>query len=61
MLIGDWSAEHKLREDANNAELSAQIAREPIKDIVEEIVAIEANEDIYAIRRGLRKLIARYY
>ena len=61
ILIDDWSAEHELRADATNAELSAQIAREPIKDIVEEIVAIEANEDIYAIRRGLRKLIARYY
>jgi len=61
ILIDDWLEPEELRDDANNRELSAQIAREPIKGIIEEIVEIEANEDLYALRKGLRKLIARYY
>lgn len=61
ILIEDWLTEEELRDDATNTEISAQIAREPIKDIIESIVEIESNEDIYALRRGLRKLIARYY
>ena len=61
ILIDDWLEPEELRDDANNRELSAQIAREPIKGIIEEIVEIEANEDLYVLRKGLRKLIARYY
>ena len=61
ILVDTWLDEDDLREEANNAELSLQIAREPIKGIIEEIVEIESNEDIYALRKGLRKLIARYY
>jgi len=61
ILIDNWLDEDDLREEANNTELSLQIAREPIKGIIEEVVEIESNEDIYALRKGLRKLIARYY
>ena len=61
ILVDDWLDETELREDATNKELSAQIAREPIKGIIEQIVEIESNEDIYQLRKGLRKLIARYY
>ena len=61
ILIDNWLDADDLREEANNTELSLQIAREPIKGIIEEIVEIESNEDIYALRKGLRKLIARYY
>ena len=39
----------------------AQIAKEPIRGVIEQIVEIESHEDVYAIRRGLRRLIARYY
>ncbi len=61
ILIDTWLDADDLREEANNTELSLQIAREPIKGIIEEVVEIESNEDIYALRKGLRKLIARYY
>ena len=61
ILVDDWLTPEDLRADASNAERSLQIAREPIKGIIEEIVEIESNEDIYSLRRGLRKLISRYY
>ena len=61
ILVDLWLDEEELKEEASNTELSAQIAREPIKGIIEQIVEIESNEDIYALRKGLRKLIARYY
>ena len=61
ILIDKWKDTEELKRDAENTELSTQIAKEPIKDIIQEIVEIEANEDIYAVRRGLRRLIARYY
>ncbi len=61
ILIKDWTSPEELREDASNKELSAQIAREPIRGIIKDIVEIEAQEDEYAVRKGLRKLIAKYY
>lgn len=61
ILVDQWDTPEQLEQDADNVELSAQIAKEPIKAIIEEIVEIEDNEDLYAIRRGLRRLIARYY
>lgn len=61
VLIDKWATPEELERDATNVELSNEIAKEPIKAIIEEIVEIENSEDIYAIRRGLRRLIARYY
>jgi hypothetical protein len=61
ILVDHWEDEDELERDANNSELSAQIAKEPIREIIEEIVEIEKHEDVYAIRRQLRQLIARYY
>lgn len=61
VLVDLWEDEEHLRREASNSELSAQIAKEPIKGIINEIVEIEAHEDPYAVRRGLRRLIARYY
>lgn len=61
ILVDLWDSADTLRADAANAELSAQIAREPIKGLIEELIEVEAKEDEYALRRGLRKLIARYY
>lgn len=61
ILVDLWNSSEQLRTEAKNTELSAQIAREPIKAIVEQLVEIEAHEDVYSLRRGIRKLIARYY
>jgi len=61
ILVDLWLNEAELRADAKNTELSTQIAREPVRALMEELIEVEANEDIYALRRGLRKLIARYY
>lgn len=61
ILIDTWLTEDELNTDAQNVELSNQIAREPIKDIIEEIVEIEANTELVPMKRALRKLIARYY
>jgi len=61
ILINDWLTDEELRGDVTNKELSLQIAREPIRQVMEELIEVEANEDVYALRRGLRKLISRYY
>ena len=61
VLIEDWLTAEELRGDVTNKELSLQIAREPVRQIMNELVEVEANEDIYALRKGLRKLIAKYY
>lgn len=64
VLVDLWLTEDELIDDAINAELSAQIAREPIKDIIEEIVEIEQSmrdDNHMATRRAMRKLIAKYY
>ena len=61
ILIDEWENEEELEREAVNSELSAQIAREPIIAIVDEIVTLESVTDVYRLRRGLRRLIAKYY
>ena len=61
LLVDKWLTPEELREEATNREVSLQIAREPIRGIIEEIVEIETIKGEYEMRRGLRKLIARYY
>ena len=61
ILVDEWEDRDELERDATNAELSAQIAREPIVAIIDEIVTLESVTDVYRLRRGLRRLIAKYY
>jgi len=61
ILVDIWDDPDTLRADAKNTEFSLKIAREPIRVVMEELIEVESSEDIYALRRGLRKLIARYY
>ena len=61
VLVDQWLTSEELIDDATNRENSLQIAREPIRGIIEEIVEIETIKEPYEMRRGLRKLIARYY
>lgn len=61
ILIDEWEDKEELERDAVNSELSVQIAREPIVAIIEEIVTLEQVTDVYRLRRGMRRLIAKYY
>ena len=61
ILIDDWLTPEELQQDVTNRELSMQIAAQPIQEIIEEIVVVERLETEAQLRRGLRKLIARYY
>ena len=61
ILIDYWENPDDLDRDCTNVELSKKVAYEPIKEIVEELVKVEASEDYHDMKRGLRKLIARYY
>lgn len=61
ILVDHWNSAEELKQDATNTELSEQIAREPLKEIINDIVELEANEDVYSLRKGLRRIIARYY
>lgn len=61
ILVDEWLTPEELKGDVTNKELSLKIAREPVRQVMDELIEVEANEDIYALRKGLRKLIARYY
>ena len=61
ILIDEWLTPEELREDCTNKEMSMKIAAQPIKEIIEEIVKVERLEGESQMRRGLRKLIAKYY
>ena len=61
ILIDLWLDIEELERDATNTEVSLQIAREPIREIIEEVVEVEQSTELETMRRGLRKLIAKYY
>lgn len=61
ILVDDWENPDDLQRDCTNVELSKQIANEPIKEIVEQLVEVESSDNYHDMKRGLRKLIARYY
>ncbi len=61
IIIDDWLTVAELKEDCINKELSQQIAAQPIKGIIGEIVDIEKLDSEAKRTRGLRKLIAKYY
>ena len=61
ILIDDWLTPEELQQDVTNRELSVQIAAQPIREIIEGIVDVERLDTEAKMRRGLRKLIARYY
>lgn len=61
LLVDYWLTPEDLYIEASNTAVSKKLAREPFKEILEEIIVIEREEDCYEMRRGLRKLIARHY
>ena len=61
ILISDWVSEEELRNDCTNKERGKEIAYQPIKEIMENLVELDSYEDDTALRRGLKKLIAKHY
>ena len=61
ILIDDWEDEEELRRDAVNTELSKQIAREPMVKVMEMLVELESALSMTTMKRGIRKILAKYY
>ncbi len=63
VLVDQWLTIDELERDADNVELSLKVAREPIKEIIDELIDVDDRcADNHAkLRRGVRKLIAKYY
>jgi len=58
VLITDWATADELILEAGNAAISAQIAYEPIREVMEELLVAERQPDL---KRAIRKIIAKYY
>jgi len=61
MLIDDWLTGEELGNDCKDVEAGRKIAYMPIKEIIDDIVEIDAIEDDTDMRRSLKKLIAKWY
>ena len=63
ILIDDWKDREELERDATNAELSEAIAKAPINKVIDDLVELDetASDNHQRLRRGVRKLIAKYY
>ena len=63
VLINDWQDRDDLERDATNAELSDAIAKAPTNEIMDKLVELDENasDNHQRLRRGVRKLIAKYY
>lgn len=61
ILVDFWLTPEDLMLDADNEVISEQIAYEPIREIIEEIVSIETLDNLQDIKRAIRQLIAKYY
>ena len=61
ILIDEWEDEEELRRDAVNTEFSKQIAREPMTKVMELLVELESAMSMATMKRGIRKILAKYY
>ena len=63
ILIDHWKDREELERDATNAELSEAIAKAPINKVIDDLVELDetASDNHQRLRRGVRKLIAKYY
>ena len=61
VLIDLWETEEELRREATNMEMSRQIINEPFIPLMEELVKLEEAVSITTIKRGIRKILARFY
>ena len=61
ILINQWEDVDDLRREATNTELSKQIAREPMTKVMEMLIEIETAMSMTTMKRGIRKILARYY
>ena len=61
ILIDDWLTSDELKIDATNSEISNQIASEPLREIMDDILEAERASTFDGMKRKLRLIIARYY
>jgi hypothetical protein len=61
VLIDEWEDEDELRREATNVELSKQIAREPFIEVMEMLVELENSASMSTMKRGIRKILAKFY
>ena len=61
ILIDQWDDADELVREATNTELSKQIAREPMNKVMELLLEVEQMPSITSMKRGIRKILARYY
>jgi len=61
VLIDTWLTEEELLASCTNKELSIQIASRPIQEVIEKVIEAEKLQGEGAIKKALRKIIAKYY
>lgn len=61
ILIDLWVDEDELRRDASNTEVSKQIAREPMKQVMEMLLEVESALSMTTMKRGIRKILVKFY
>ena len=61
ILIDEWADEEELTRDATNTELSKQIAKEPFIKVMEMLIELETSASMSTMKRGIRKILAKYY
>ena len=61
ILIDQWADADELQREAVNTALSQQIAREPMIKVMEMLVEIETAMSMATMKRGIRKILAKYY
>ncbi len=61
ILIDNWDDVDELQREAINTELSKQIAREPMIKVMEMLIEVETAMSMTTMKRGIRKILAKYY
>jgi len=61
VLIDLWLTEEELRNDVKNSMGGKALVSRLYKPIIDELVVLDAIEDNDKLRRGFKRLIARYY
>ncbi len=61
ILIDQWESPADLRQEATNTLFSKEIAKEPMKKVMEMLIEVESAVSMTSMKRGIRKILAKYY
>ena len=61
ILVDLWEDEEELRREAVNVGNSKEMAKQPFIEVMEDLIKLETAKSMTTMKRGIRRILAKYY